>query len=102
MYLENRKHTQVTMNILNYKKNPIYRIFETVKMEAKRYNIDVTGSEIVGLVPKDSLIRSLKYYYACNGLNFPVDMSLTDIVNSVRKYLLFRDFDESKIIENFL
>lgn len=102
VYLENRKHTQVTMNILNYKKNPIYRIFETVKMEAKRYNIDVIGSEIVGLVPKDSLIRSLKYYYACNGLDFPVDMPLADVVDNVKKYMLFRDFDETKIIENFL
>lgn len=102
VYLENRNHTQVTMNILNYKKNPIYRIFETVKMEAKRYQVLVTGSEIVGLVPKDALVRSLKYYYACENIPFPEDMTLTDIVRDVQKYLLFRDFDETKIIEYFL
>lgn len=102
VYLENRKHTQVTMNILNYKKNPIYRVFETVRMEAKRYHVEITGAEIVGLIPKDALVRSLKYYYAINDLNFPADISLKDIVEEVKKYMLFRDFDESKIIEYFL
>jgi len=102
VYLEKRGHTQVTMNILNYKKNPIYRIFETVRMEAKRYDINVTGAEIVGLIPKDALVRSLKYYYACNQLDFPKEMSLTEVVIDVKKYMLFRDFDETKIIENFL
>ena len=102
VFLENRNHTQVTMNILNYKKNPIYRIFETVRMEAKRYNVSVTGAEIVGLVPKDALVRSLKYYYSCNNLVFPENISLEQIVKDVKKFMLFRDFDESKIIEYFL
>jgi len=102
VYLENRNHTQVTMNILNFKKNPIYRIFEAVKMEAKRYHVQVTGSEIVGLVPKDALVKSLKYYYACENNPFPEEFSLTEIVRDVKKYLLFRDFDETKIIEYFL
>ncbi|XFA98818.1 glutamate formimidoyltransferase [Candidatus Izemoplasma sp. B36] len=102
VYLENRKHTQVTMNILNYKKNPIYRIFETIKMEAKRYHVEVTGAEIVGLVPKDALVRSLKYYYACNNLEFPESISLKEVVQDVKKYMLFRDFDETKIIDYFL
>lgn len=102
VYLENRKHTQVTMNILNYKKNPIYRIFETVRMEAKRYNVEVTGAEIVGLIPKDALVRSLKYYYACNNLTYPENPSLKEIVEDVSNYMLFRDFDETKIIDYFL
>lgn len=102
VYLEERKHTQVTMNILNYKKNPIYRIFETVRMEAKRYNVKVSGAEIVGLVPKDALVRSLKYYYDCEKKALPDNMSLNDIVYDVKKYMLFRDFDKTKIIEYFL
>ncbi len=102
VFLENRGHTQVTMNILNYKKNPIYRIFETVKMEAKRYHVEVTGAEIVGLIPKDALEKSLKYYYEINNLKLPEEYSLEDIVKDVRKYMLFRDFNEDKIIEYFL
>ncbi len=99
VYLDSRGHCQVTMNILNYKKNPIYRIFETVRMEAKRYQVEVTNSELVGLIPKDTLIRSLRYYFKSNGLEFNKEMSLDDITKYSIKYLLFRDFDNLKIIE---
>ncbi len=102
VFLEKRGHTQVTMNILNFKKNPIYRIFETVKMEAKRYGVDVPSAEIVGLIPKDAVVESLKYYYAINGLNFPKDITLDEIVEASKKYLNLRDFTADKIIEYFL
>ncbi|MGE4571667.1 MAG: glutamate formimidoyltransferase [Candidatus Izemoplasmatales bacterium] len=102
VYLENRGHTQVTMNILNYKKNPIYRVFETVKMEAKRYHYNVPSAEIVGLIPKDAIMRSLKYYYAVNDIEFNEDMSFDDIVRDAANYLQLRDFHKSKIIDYFL
>jgi len=60
---------QVTMNITNYKKTPIYRVFETVKMEAKRYGVNVTGSEIIGLVPMEALVESLEYYLGLEEFN---------------------------------
>ncbi len=99
VYLDNRGHVQVTMNILNYKKNPIYRIFETVKMEALRYHVEVTASELVGLLPKDSLVRSIRYYFKVNGLDFDKEMSVEDLTINAIKYLKFRDFDKFKIIE---
>src|SRR3712207_8350424 len=34
--IKEKGFVQVTMNIKDFKKNPIYRVFETVKMEAKR------------------------------------------------------------------
>lgn len=99
VFLDERGHVQVTMNILNYKQNPIYRIFETVKMEAKRYNIEVPSSEIVGLVPKDTIIRSLKYYYAVNQKEFDESMSMDKVTDDAIRYLKFRDFNNKKIIE---
>lgn len=60
---------QVTMNIKNYKKNPIYRVFETVKMEAKRYGINVLGCEIIGSVPMEALSESLEYYIGLEGFS---------------------------------
>lgn len=102
VYLENRGHTQVTMNILNYKKNPIYRIFETVVMEAKRYHIQVPSAEIVGLIPKDALIRSIRYYYDCLGQSWPEDATLEAVADAARTHLKLRDFNEEKIIEYFL
>ena len=99
VYLDNRGHVQVTMNILDYKKNPIYRIFETVKMEALRYHVEVTASELVGLLPRDSLVRTLRYYFKANNLEFDKLMSLDDLTKYAIKYLKFRDFDKFKIIE---
>ncbi len=100
VYLDKRGHVQVTLNILDYKKNPIYRIFETVKMEALRYQVKVTASELVGLLPKDALIRSLRYYFKVNRLEFNKEMSLDNLTRYAIEYLKFRDFDKYKIIES--
>ena len=102
VYLENKGHTQVTMNILNFKKNPIYRIFETVKMEAKRYSMEVPSAEIVGLIPKEALVKSLKYYCDVYNEELSDDISLDDVVKLSEKYLKLRDFTKDKIIEYFL
>lgn len=61
--------TQVTMNITDYTKTSMYRIFETVKMEAKRYGINVIGSEVVGLVPMEALIDTAAYYLGLYNFN---------------------------------
>jgi glutamate formiminotransferase/formiminotetrahydrofolate cyclodeaminase len=53
---------QVSMNLTNYEKTPIFRAFDMVKREAERYGIPVTGSEIVGLVPLKALVDSAEYY----------------------------------------
>jgi glutamate formiminotransferase len=103
VYLEHRSHVQVTMNILDYKKNPLYRIYETVKMEAKRYHVEVTGCEIVGMIPKDALIKSLEYYFAIRNINVTLkDMDLIMIAQAAAKHLEIRDFSADKIIESYL
>jgi len=94
-----RGHVQVTMNILDYKKNPIYRILETVKMEAKRYQVHVMSSEIVGLLPKEAITDSLKYYLQSEKVTFDKNMSFETIVELARTYLFFKDFDIKKMIE---
>lgn len=66
--------TQVTMNLTDYTKTSMYRAFETVKMEAKRYGVNVVGSEIVGLCPMESLIDVASYYLGLE--NFSMDKVL--------------------------
>ncbi|HVC20661.1 MAG TPA: glutamate formimidoyltransferase [Vicinamibacterales bacterium] len=53
---------QVSMNLTNYEKTPIARVFETVKREAARYGVAVLESEIVGLVPAAALRQAAEYY----------------------------------------
>ncbi|WP_129600236.1 glutamate formimidoyltransferase [Anaerophilus nitritogenes] len=67
--IKERGITQVTMNITDYTKTSVYRVFETVKMEAKRYGVNVLGSEIIGLVPMEALIDSAGYYLGLYGFS---------------------------------
>jgi glutamate formiminotransferase / 5-formyltetrahydrofolate cyclo-ligase len=97
--LLDRGHVQVTMNILDYKKNAIYRIYETVLMEAKRYQVEVTGSEVIGLIPKDALLETLKYYTQRDQVPYDKQMTLETMVTYGQTYLKLRDFNIYKIIE---
>jgi glutamate formiminotransferase len=60
--LKDRKQVQVSMNMTDYTKTALYRAFELIKIEAKRYGVNVVGSEIVGLVPMEALIDCAAYY----------------------------------------
>lgn len=60
--LEDRGIVQVSMNMTDYTKTSLYRAFEMVKFEAKRYGVAVIGSEIIGLTPQDALIDTAVYY----------------------------------------
>ncbi len=72
--LEERNIAQVSMNLVNYEKSAIYRVFETVKMEARRYGVNVVGSEVIGLVPMAALIDSAEYYLQIE--NFDINQVL--------------------------
>jgi len=69
MPLDEKGCVQVSINILNYKKAPIYRIFEIVKMEADRFGVSVLESELVGLMPMKAALDSLSFYLQFPELN---------------------------------
>ena len=54
--LADRGIVQVSINLTNYEKTPMLRVFEAVKREAERYGVKVLESEIVGLVPSAALV----------------------------------------------
>jgi len=60
--LEDRNLAQVSMNLTNYQKTPIFRVFEMVKREAARYGVSILESEIIGLVPAAALVSAAEYY----------------------------------------
>ena len=55
------------MNLTNYEKTPIFRVFETVKREAARYGVSILESEIVGLIPSAALNAAAEYYLQIEG-----------------------------------
>ncbi len=60
--LKDRGIVQVSMNMTDYTKTALYRSFELVKIEAKRYGVHIVGSEIIGLLPMEALIDTAVYY----------------------------------------
>jgi len=60
--LEERNTAQVSINMTNYTKTPIYRVYETVRFEAARYGVQIIGSELIGIVPMDALVETAEYY----------------------------------------
>ena len=60
--LKERGITQVSMNMTDFTKTPLYLAFELVRIEAKRYGVNVVGSEIVGLVPMGAMVDTAAYY----------------------------------------
>ena len=60
--LKERNITQVSINMTDYTRTALYRAFELVRIEARRYGVAIVGSEIIGLVPMEALIDTASYY----------------------------------------
>ncbi|WP_427338218.1 glutamate formimidoyltransferase [Caloranaerobacter sp. DY30410] len=60
--LKDRGIVQVSMNMTDYTKTALYRVFELIRIEARRYGVNIVGSEIIGLVPMEALIDTAVYY----------------------------------------
>jgi glutamate formiminotransferase / 5-formyltetrahydrofolate cyclo-ligase len=67
--LESRGIVQVSMNLTNYEKTPMFRVFDLVKREAARYGVQVLESEIVGLVPSAALTQTAEYFLQLEGFS---------------------------------
>ena len=53
--LKARNLTQVSMNLTDFETTSLAKVFEAVAMEAAALGIQVVGSEVVGLIPRQAL-----------------------------------------------
>lgn len=60
--LADRGIVQVSINMTDFTRTALYRVFETVKFEAARWGVTIAGSEIIGLVPMAALVDTAEYY----------------------------------------
>lgn len=60
--LKARGLAQVSINLTDFERTPIFRVFEMVRREAARYGASIVGSEIVGLIPKKALEATGDFY----------------------------------------
>ena len=69
---------QVSMNLTNFNKTPVYRVVEMIRREAQRYGVQIQSSELIGLIPQKALVDAAVWY------------------------LQLDDFDEQQILEQKL
>ncbi len=60
---------QVSMNMVDYTKTSLFRVFDAIEREARRYGVNVIGSEIIGLVPMQALVDVADYYLRLEGFD---------------------------------
>ncbi|MDR1740872.1 MAG: glutamate formimidoyltransferase [Synergistaceae bacterium] len=67
--VESSGKAQVSINMTDYTATPLHRVFETVKSEAARWGVNVSGSEIVGLTPMQALLDAAAFYLRLEGFS---------------------------------
>lgn len=72
--LSDKGIAQVSMNMTDYTKTALYRAYELIKIEAKRYGVHPIGSEIIGTIPMEALIDTAVYYLGVE--NFSMEQIL--------------------------
>ena len=61
-YIEEYGLAQISMNLTNMHDTSIHQAFEACRQSANQRGLRVTGSELVGLIPKQAMIDAGKYY----------------------------------------
>ncbi|MCB0318899.1 MAG: hypothetical protein KDD56_09090, partial [Bdellovibrionales bacterium] len=97
-YVKEFDCAQVSTNLTNYKITPPHLVFEALKELAYDLGVKVTGSEVIGLIPEDSLKMAAKYYFGETDLDKSM-LAAIDVMglNSVKDFTT-----ETKLIEKRL
>lgn len=66
--LESRRQAQVSLNVTRPAEVPLYRVYELVKLEAARYGVQVSGSELIGALRLEELLEIARYYLGLHHL----------------------------------
>lgn len=100
-YIEEYGIAQVSMNITDIDVTPLHIAYEEVCLVASSMGVKVTGTEIIGLVPKRVLVEAGQYYRTKSGLTSEVSESeLMETAIKAMNLNDLRSFDpKSKIIE---
>ena len=66
-YVEDYGTAQVSVNFTNYKVTPVHAVFDEARRLAGKLGLRVTGSELVGLIPKEALLMAGRHYLEKQG-----------------------------------
>lgn len=66
-YIEDYGTAQISINFTNFKTTPVHLVFDAAAKEAEKFGLRVTGSELVGLIPREALLMAGRYYLEKQG-----------------------------------
>lgn len=66
-YIDQYRMAQVSINLTNYKITAPHEVFEAIRKLAYQKGLRVTGSELVGLIPKEAMLMAGRYYLSKQG-----------------------------------
>ncbi|ABB14845.1 MULTISPECIES: glutamate formimidoyltransferase [Carboxydothermus] len=64
-----RNQVVVSMNMFDHEACPLYRTYNFVKSEAARWGVPVVGTELIGTVPQEALVRVAEYFLQLENFN---------------------------------
>jgi glutamate formiminotransferase / formiminotetrahydrofolate cyclodeaminase len=102
-YIQEYGVAQVSMNVTNINITPLHTAFEACCKSAEKYGLRVTGSELIGLLPKRVLIEAGIYFLQKQ--NMPTAIAETDIIHIAIKTLGLGElasFDPQKRVIEYL
>ena len=99
-YMAEYQMAQVTVNIMDYKITPIYRVFEECERFAAQFDVRVTGSELVGMVPLEAMLDVGRHYLQKQGS--PIGGSEDEMVRLAAQSLGMGELSEFKLEDRII
>jgi len=69
MGLEVDGKAQVSMNLTDFTRTPIFRVVELIRREAARYGVGIESSELIGMIPQQALVDAAVWYLQLDGFS---------------------------------
>lgn len=80
-YIRDFDKVQVSMNIVDVKKTPVHLAYKTCMDIAHQYGVNITGSELIGCIPRISLIEAGKYFAHHQSINQSYESFAVEYMN---------------------
>jgi len=92
-FIEELGRAQVSMNVLDFRTTPLWRVWETVRAEAAEDAIELAESELIGLAPLAAFLDVADHADA------PPDATTDERLAAAARFLRLRDFSPLQALE---
>jgi glutamate formiminotransferase len=92
-FIDELQLAQVSMNLLDFRTTPLWRVWETVRAEAAEDAIELHESELIGLAPLAAFLD------VADHVGTPTDAPMDERLASAAAFLRLRDFSPLQALE---